>query len=73
MTDEALPGWAVALVHRRRVHPRRSHRRGSGPAVVVIHELPGITPPVIEFADEVVDAGFTVVDAVSSSARRARR
>jgi dienelactone hydrolase len=29
--------------------------------VIVIHEIPGITPPVLRFADEVVDAGFTVV------------
>jgi dienelactone hydrolase len=36
-------------------------RRGSGPGVIVIHELPGITPEVIDFADEVVDDDFTVV------------
>ena len=36
-------------------------RRGSGPGVVVMHELPGITPEVMAFADEVVDRGFTVV------------
>jgi dienelactone hydrolase len=36
-------------------------RRGAGPGVVVIHEIPGITPLVTRFADEVVDAGFTVV------------
>jgi dienelactone hydrolase len=35
-------------------------RRGSGPVVIVIHEIPGITPTVQRFADEVVDAGFTV-------------
>ena len=29
--------------------------------MVVIHEIPGMTPDVITFADEVVDAGFTVV------------
>ena len=34
--------------------------RGSGPAVIVIHEIPGITPEVIRFADWVVDAGFRV-------------
>src|SRR3569833_3559798 len=32
--------------------------RGKGPAVVVMHEIPGITPQVIRFADWVVDAGF---------------
>lgn len=35
-------------------------RRGTGPVVLVIHEIPGITPTVQRFADEVVDAGFTV-------------
>jgi dienelactone hydrolase len=40
-------------------HP--TYRRGSGPGVVVVHEMPGITPEVIAFAEEVVDAGFTVV------------
>src|SRR4051794_16245999 len=40
-------------------HP--TYRKGSGPGVVVIHELPGVTPRVIEFADDVVAAGFTVV------------
>ena len=40
-------------------HP--TYRRGSGPGVVIVHELPGMTPEVVAFADEVVDAGFTVV------------
>jgi dienelactone hydrolase len=35
-------------------------RRGSGPGVVVMHEIPGITPPVERFARRVADAGFTV-------------
>lgn len=38
-----------------------TYRRGTGPGVVVIHEIPGITPRVAQFANEVVDAGFTVV------------
>ena len=37
------------------------YRKGTGPGVVVIHEIPGITPEVEAFAQEVVDAGFTVV------------
>lgn len=37
------------------------HRRGTGPGVVVIHEIPGMTPEFLAFADEVVEAGFTVV------------
>lgn len=40
---------------------RDTFRRGTGPGVVVIHEIPGITPKVAAFANDVVDAGFTVV------------
>lgn len=35
-------------------------RRGSGPAVIVIHEIPGLHPLVIRFADRVAAAGMTV-------------
>lgn len=37
-----------------------SYRKGSGPGVVVIHEIPGITPTVMRFAEDVVAAGYTV-------------
>jgi dienelactone hydrolase len=40
---------------------RRVFRRGEGPAVVVVAEIPGITPAVVRFADRVVDAGLTAV------------
>jgi dienelactone hydrolase len=40
-------------------HP--TYRKGTGPGVVVIHEIPGMTPNVIAFGEEVVAAGFTVV------------
>src|SRR4051794_7137879 len=40
---------------------RAIYRKGTGPAVVVMAEIPGITPNVIRFADRVADAGFTVV------------
>ena len=40
-------------------HP--TYRKGSGPGVIVIHEIPGLTPAVIGFGEEVVAAGFTVV------------
>lgn len=40
-------------------HP--TYRKGSGPGVVVIHEIPGPTPSVIGFGQELVDAGYTVV------------
>ena len=39
---------------------RSVYRRGSGPGVVVIHEVPGITPEVAGFARRVADAGFSV-------------
>jgi len=39
---------------------RDVYRAGSGPGVVVISEMPGITPNVAAFAQRVVDAGFTV-------------
>ncbi len=35
-------------------------RRGQGPAVIVIHEIPGLHPLVIRFADRVAAAGMTV-------------
>jgi dienelactone hydrolase len=40
---------------------RDVYRRGSGPAVIVLAEMPGITPKVIEFADRVVALGCTAV------------
>lgn len=40
---------------------RDTYRRGEGPVVIVVHEIPGITPAVERFANDVVDAGFTVV------------
>ena len=33
---------------------------GTGPAVIVIHEIPGLHPEVADFAQRVVDAGFSV-------------
>jgi dienelactone hydrolase len=40
---------------------RDTYRKGTGPVVIVVHEIPGITPAVERFADDVVAAGFTVV------------
>lgn len=40
-------------------HP--TYRKGTGPGVIVIHEIPGITPAVLGFAEDVVARGFTVV------------
>jgi dienelactone hydrolase len=35
--------------------------RGTGPGVVIIHEIPGITPQVAGFGRRVAEAGFTAV------------
>jgi len=40
-------------------HP--TYRKGTGPGVVVISEIPGITEDVIAFSEEVLGQGFTVV------------
>src|SRR3954468_22589814 len=39
---------------------KRVHVAGSGPAVIVMSEMPGISPHVARFARWVRDAGFTV-------------
>src|SRR6201996_5387461 len=39
---------------------RPVYRKGSGPAVIVIHEIPGLHPLVVRFADRVAEAGMTV-------------
>jgi dienelactone hydrolase len=39
---------------------RPVYRRGSGPAVIIIHEIPGLHPLVVAFADRVAAAGMTV-------------
>jgi dienelactone hydrolase len=39
---------------------RRVFVGGSGPAVIVIHEVPGITPEVAAFGRRLIDAGFSV-------------
>ena len=55
----SLPGFeSFAFAHDGKT--RTVFRRGSGPGVVVMHEVPGITPPVAAFAARVADAGFTV-------------
>ncbi|MFN7146111.1 MAG: dienelactone hydrolase family protein, partial [Myxococcota bacterium] len=53
-------GWAEGSFHHDGVE-RRTFRKGAGPCVIVIHEIPGVTPRVAAFAEEVVAAGFTVV------------
>jgi len=55
-----LPGWAKSEFTAAGF-TRDVFRRGSGPGVIIVHEIPGITPAVEAFANEVVDAGFTVL------------
>src|SRR6478736_6613046 len=56
MTLPDLPGYAQEpFTHDGSA--RAVYRKGEGPAVIVIAEIPGITPKVVEFADRVVEAG----------------
>jgi dienelactone hydrolase len=56
----ALDGWVKGSFTAATL-TRDTYRKGSGPVVIVVHEIPGITPAVERFANDVVDAGFTVV------------
>ncbi|MEU8529131.1 MULTISPECIES: dienelactone hydrolase family protein [Streptomyces] len=60
MPDDALTDF----VRERFTHEGRTHvvlRSGTGPAVIVMAEIPGITPKVAQFARRVRDIGCTVV------------
>jgi dienelactone hydrolase len=58
MTDE-VPGFAKTnFAYSGKT--RDVYRAGSGPAVIVIHELPGLHPLVTEFGRRLVDEGYTV-------------
>jgi dienelactone hydrolase len=64
MADEApssdLTGWQKApFTGGGRTYD--CYEKGSGPGVVLIPEMPGITPHVLGLADHLVDEGFTVV------------
>jgi dienelactone hydrolase len=41
-------------------YTRPVYRKGKGPAVIIIHEMPGLHPLVVRFADRVAEAGMTV-------------
>lgn len=56
----ALPGFEESDFTWNNV-TRPLYRRGTGPGVVVMHEIPGITPQVARFAERVADAGLTAV------------
>ena len=55
-----LTGWSTSTFEAAGIE-RQVFRKGTGPLVVVVHEIPGITPAVLRFAEEVVASGFTVV------------
>lgn len=55
-----LEGWTRTSFKSATIE-RDVYRKGSGPAVVVVHEVPGITPAVLRFAEETVQRGFTVL------------
>jgi dienelactone hydrolase len=57
--EAALDGYAkFDFTHDGRTFP--VYRKGSGPAVIIMHEMPGLHPLVIRFADRVAAAGMTV-------------
>lgn len=60
MSTDVLAGWEHGSFTAADL-TRATYRRGQGPGVIVVHEIPGITPAVARFANEVADAGFTVV------------
>src|SRR3954468_21486502 len=60
MPDDALTDFTrTQFTHEGKT--RDVYRKGSGPAVIVIAEIPGITPKVADFARRVVDLGCTAV------------
>ena len=59
MTTRGLDGFARSDATYDGV-TRPVYRAGSGPAVIVMHELPGLHPGVVAFARRVIAAGFTV-------------
>lgn len=57
--DAALADYTkFDFTHEGRTYP--VYRRGSGPAVIIMHEMPGLHPLVIQFADRVAAAGMSV-------------
>jgi dienelactone hydrolase len=57
----ALEGFEMKPFTSSSGRKRDVFRRGTGPAVIIIHEVPGITPDVAAFARRVADHGMTVV------------
>lgn len=55
-----LTGWRVSSFDASGIR-HDVYEKGAGPGVVVIPEVPGMTPEVIGFAEHLVASGFTVV------------
>jgi dienelactone hydrolase len=60
-TQFALEGFEVTPFTSSGGSTRDVYRTGTGPAVIVIHEVPGITPPVAVFGQKIADRGMTAV------------
>jgi dienelactone hydrolase len=59
MTTPEVAGFdQVMFTHQGRSHP--VYRAGTGPAVIVMHEIPGIHPGMLTFAQRLIAAGYTV-------------
>jgi dienelactone hydrolase len=56
-----LEGFEMAPFTASTGRTREVYRTGDGPAVIIIHEAPGITPLVAAFARKVADRGMTAV------------
>ena len=56
---DVLAGWVSAPFTAAGV-THDVYTRGSGPGVVLLPEIPGMTPQVMGLANHLVDAGFTV-------------
>ena len=57
----SLDTWTRDLHESEDGTTRPTYTQGLRAGVVVIHELPGMTPDVVAFGEEVVAAGYTVV------------
>jgi dienelactone hydrolase len=60
MSGMDLETWTLGE-HAYAGRTRPTYRKGAGRGVIVISEIPGITPAVIAFAEEIVGRGYTVV------------
>ena len=57
----ALEGFEMTPFTSSSGRTRDVYRTGTGPAVIIIHEVPGITPLVASFGRKVAERGMTAV------------